>query len=91
MESDKIIIPDPVKESIRKFDPSERSLVAGVLALLEDNFWRDTKKIDFGIIDGEQTWALAESRVTVLFIEEMDGTITLTFVNMRSRMRPSRF
>lgn len=89
LESDRIYIPDPIKESIRKFDPSERSLIAGVLALLEDDLWRDTKKVDFGIIDGEQTWAIAESRVTVFFVEEMDGTITVTFVNMRSRFRPS--
>lgn len=89
MESDKIYVPDPVKESIRKFDPSECSLVAGVFALLEDDLWRDTNKVDFGIIDGEQTWAIAESRVTVLFIEEKDGTITVTFVNMRSQFRPS--
>ena len=89
MESDRIIIPDPIKESIRKLDPSEQSLVAGVLALLRDDLWRDTNKVDFGMIDDEQTWAIAESRVTVLFIEEMDATITITFVNMRSRLRPS--
>ena len=89
MEYDKIHIPEPVAEAIQSFDPSERSLVAGVLALLEDDYWRDTKKIDFGLIRGEQTWAIAESRVTIVFVEESGGTITLIFVNMRSRFRPS--
>ena len=89
MESDKIHIPDPVAESIREFDPSERSLIAGVFALLEDDYWRDTNKIDFSIVQGEQTWAIAENRVTVVFVEESDGTITVTFVNTRSRFRPS--
>lgn len=89
MESDKIHIPDPVSEAIQSFDPSDRSLIAGVLALLEDDYWRDTRKIDFGLIQGEQTWAIAESRVTIVFVEESDGTITVIFVNMRSRFRPS--
>jgi len=68
---------------------SERKLVAGVLALLEDDDWRDTNKKDFGLIQGEQTWAIAEIRVTIVFVEESDGTITVIFVNMRSRFRPS--
>lgn len=89
MESDRIHIPDPVRDVIESFDPSERKLVAGVLALLEDNYWRDTKKIDFGLIKGEQTWAIAESRVTVVFVEENDGTITVIFINMRSQLHPS--
>lgn len=89
MESDKILIPDPVEKSIKAFDPSERNLIAGVLALLEDDYWRDTKKIDFGFIQGQQTWAIAESRVTIVFVEESDGNITVIFVNMRSKFRPS--
>lgn len=89
MKSDKIHIPDPVAEAIKKFDPSDRSLIAGVFALLEDDDWRDTQKIDFGTIHGEQTWAIAASRVTVVFVEESDGTNTVIFVNMRSRFNPS--
>lgn len=89
MESNKIHIPDPVAEAIQSFDPSDRKLVAGVFALLEDDYWRDTEKISFGIINEEQTWAIAASRVTIVFVEEIDGTITVIFVNMRSRFHPS--
>lgn len=76
-------------EAIQGFDPSDRRLIAGVFALLEDDYWRDTQKVDFGTIQGEQTWAIAASRVTVVFVEESDGTITVIFVNMRSRFHPS--
>ena len=89
MESDKIYIPDPVAEEIKGFDPSERSLIVGVFALLEDDLWRDTNKIYFGLIQGEHTWAIAESRVTVAFVEEDDGTITVLHVAMRSKFHPS--
>ena len=89
MESDKVHITDPVTEVIKSLGPSDRSLVVGVLSLLEDDTWRDIEKIDFGIIHGEQVWAIAASRVTVVFVEESDNTITIILVNMRSRMHPS--
>jgi hypothetical protein len=89
LESDKIHITDPVTEVIKNLDPNDRKLVVGVLSLLEDDNWRDIEKIDFGIIHSEQTWAVAASRVTVVFVEESDGTITVILVNMRSRMHPS--
>ncbi|HXZ95317.1 MAG TPA: hypothetical protein VEG28_05365 [Dehalococcoidia bacterium] len=89
MESDKINITEPVAEQIKAFDPSDRNLIAGVLALLKDADWRETHKVNFGLIDGKQTWAIAEARVTIAFVEESDGTFTVHFVNMRSRFRPS--
>lgn len=89
MESDKVHVTDPVTEVIKGLAPNERSLVAGVFSLLEDDTWRDVEKIDFGIIHGEQAWAIAASRVTVVFVEETDNTITVILVNMRSRMHPS--
>jgi hypothetical protein len=89
LEFDKVHITDPVTDAIKNFDPNDRKLVVGVFSLLEDDTWRGTEKIDFGLIDGEQTWAVAASRVTVVFVEESDGTITVIFVNMRSRFRPS--
>ena len=89
MTSDKINIPEPVQDIIESLHPNERSLVAGVFALLGDDLWRDTHKRYFGLIHDEETWAIAESRVTVAFIEENDGSITIMYVNMRSKMHPS--
>jgi hypothetical protein len=89
LDSDKIHITDPVTEVIKSLDPNDRKLVVGVLSLMEDDAWRDVEKIDFGIIDGEQAWAVAASRVTVVFIEEANDTITVILVNLRSRFRPS--
>lgn len=66
MISDKINIPEPIKDIIGGLHPSERSLVAGVFALLEDDLWRDTEKKYFGLIHGEPTWAIAESRAQEL-------------------------
>ncbi len=83
-------IPAPVEELIKAYNPSDRKLVGRVFALLEDDPWRDAHKIDFGIICGEQTWAIADQRVTVTFIEnDDDDTVVVTFVNMRSRFHPS--
>ena len=87
--SGKILIPEPVQEMLDKFDPSDRKLVAGVFYLLENDLWRDTHKIDFGLILGQQEWAIAENRVTVVFAQTNDDKVVVTFVNMRSRFHPS--
>ena len=68
--------------------PSDRKAVAGVLSVLENDYWRDTNKIYFPLIDGVQTWAIAEGGFTIAFVEEEDGTISVLFLNKRSRFHP---
>ena len=87
--SGKIIFPEPVQEMLDKFGPSDRKLIAGVFRLLENDLWRDTHKVDFGLILGQQEWAIAENRVTVVFAETNDDKVVVTFVNMRSYFHPS--
>lgn len=90
MESpNKIDFHQEVLDFIRELHPSERQVVSGVFSLLENDYWRDTNKIYFGTIRGDETWAIAEEGFTVAFVEESDGTIFIVFLNKRSRFRPS--
>lgn len=88
MESSCIDFHKETLDFISKLHPSERKVIAGVFSLLENDYWRDTNKIYFGIIDGDETWAIAEGGFTVGFVEEEDGTIFILFLNKRSRFRP---
>jgi hypothetical protein len=88
LESNKIDIPSEIRDLIKKMHPSDRNEVARVLSVLENDYWRDTNKIYFGIIDGEQTWAVAEGGFTVAFVEEEGGTIFICYLSKRSRFRP---
>lgn len=89
MESNKIDIPSEIRDLIKQLDPIDRVQVARVLSVLEDAYWRDTNKIYFGVVDGDETWAIAEGGFTVAFVEEEDGTIFICFLNKRSKMHPS--
>lgn len=88
MESNKIDIPSEISDLIREMHPSDRKKIARVLSVLEDDYWRDTNKIPFGIIDGDETWAVAEGGFTIAFVEEEDGTIFVCYLNKRSRFHP---
>jgi hypothetical protein len=88
LESNKIDIPSEILDLIKQMHPSERKEIARVFSVLEDDYWRDTNKIYFGIIDDQATWAVAEGGFTVAFIEEDDGTIFICYVSKRSRFRP---
>lgn len=89
MESNKIDIPSEIRDLINKMHPSDRAAVSRVLSVLEDDYWRDTNKIYFGIIDGDETWAIAEGGFTIAFVEEEEGTIFVCYLNKRSKMHPS--
>ncbi len=79
---------EEIREFIKALHPSERRELAGVFSLIENDYWRDTNKIYFGMVDKEETWAIAEGGFTVAFVEEDDGTIFIVFLNKRSRMHP---
>lgn len=87
--SSKIDFHQEVLDFIKELHPSEKQTIAGVFSLLENDYWRDTNKIYFGIIGEDETWAVAEAGFTVAFVEEDDGTIFIVFLNKRSRFRPS--
>ena len=70
-------------------DPVDRIKVARVFSVLEDDYWRDTNKIYFGVVDGDETWAIAEGGFTVAFVEEEGGSIFICFLNKRSKFHPS--
>ena len=84
----KIDFHQAVYDFIEQLHPSEREEIAGVFSLIENDYWRDTNKIYFGLIDEEETWAVAEGGFTIGFIEEDVGTIFILFLNKRSRFRP---
>ena len=86
MKSSKIDIPSEIRDLIKEMHPSDRGLVKRVFSVLEDDYWRDTNKIYFGKIDGEEAWAIAEGGFTVAFVEEGGGTIFVCFLNKRSKM-----
>ncbi len=89
MESfDRLELSPEVVDFIKKLHPSERKDLAGVFSVLDNDYWRDTNKLYFGDIDGIGAWAIAEGGFTVGFMEQDDGTISISFLNKRSRFRP---
>lgn len=89
MGSNKIDIPSEIRDLIKEMHPADRIEVNGVLSVLENDYWRDANKIYFGIIDGDETWAIAEGGFTVAFMEEEDGAIFICYLNKRSKFHPS--
>jgi len=89
LASNKIDIPSEIGDLIKQMHPVDRAEVNRVLLVLENDYWRDTNKIYFGVVDGNETWAIAEGGFTVAFVEEDDGTIFVCYVNKRSKMHPS--
>ena len=87
--SNKIDFTREIRDFIKQLHPSDREAIAGVFSLLKNDYWRDTNKIYFGKIGGDETWAIAEGGFTVAFVEEDDGTIFIVYLNKRSRFRPS--
>jgi hypothetical protein len=89
LASNKIDIPSEIRDLIKQMHPADRAEVNRVLSVLENDYWRDTNKIYFGVVDGNETWAIAEGGFTIAFVEEDDGTIFVCYVNPRSKMHPS--
>ncbi len=97
MASSEVLVPEFLKEIVRGWNPIDQGRVGGVLALLGDDDWRSENRIDWeftlsqkeelDIAENETVWAVAHSRITVAFLENI-GEVAVVYVNRRPAMHP---
>lgn len=94
MDSEKVSLTAKAKLELRRLDPSDQTMAAGVLDLLADDDLRQAGRVDLYLASefGDRVWGFTVDRLFIAFVETVadDGADHVVVIHMalQSLFRP---
>lgn len=94
MDSEKVSLTARAKSELQNFNPSDQTMVAGVLDFLADDGLRQRGRIDLHLasVFGEVVWGFTGGRLFIAFVETVaddgDDHVVVLHMALQSPFRP---